>query len=78
MSPEQLRANRGNASKSAGPRTPEGKARVSLNAVTHGLTSTTMLLLPDEAPDEFMALAEHVAGELAPVGLAAPSGPTRV
>ena len=34
-SPAQIRANRKNAQKSTGPRTEEGKARVSQNAVTH-------------------------------------------
>jgi hypothetical protein len=32
----QINANRANARKSTGPRTPEGKAVVSQNAVTHG------------------------------------------
>ena len=35
----KIQANRRNAEKSTGPKTEEGKAVVSRNAVTHGLTS---------------------------------------
>ncbi len=49
MSTERQReANRRNALSSTGPKSPEGKARVSRNAVTHGLCSRKALL-PDEA-----------------------------
>jgi len=36
LSPRRLAARRANAQKSTGPRTPEGKAVVSLNALKHG------------------------------------------
>ncbi|MFC1737810.1 hypothetical protein ACFL1G_02025 [Planctomycetota bacterium] len=35
----QILANRRNAQKSTGPRTPRGKAIVSQNAITHGLSA---------------------------------------
>ena len=49
---KQIRANRENAKKSTGPRTPEGKARSSKNALKHGLLSTDAVL-PGEDPEEF-------------------------
>src|SRR6185503_13143580 len=48
----QQLANRLNARRSAGPRTPEGKDRSSRNAVTHGLTARHALL-PSEDAEEF-------------------------
>ena len=49
----QHSANIANASHSTGPRTEEGKARSSQNAIKHGLTSNKSLLLPDEDEEEF-------------------------
>ena len=40
----QIASNRDNARKSTGPRTPEGKAQVARNGVTHGLTGRFQLL----------------------------------
>lgn len=48
VSARKLAANRANAKKSTGPRTPEGKARSSRNALTHGLTAQCPALPPEE------------------------------
>ena len=47
-------ANRKNAQRSTGPKTPEGKARSSKNALKHGLTSEE-LILPGENPEAYDA-----------------------
>ncbi len=49
ISTAQLAANRANAQFSTGPRTAEGKAKSSLNAVRTGLTGRTILLSASEA-----------------------------
>ena len=43
-SARQAAANRQNALKSTGPKTPDGKAAVRLNALRHGLLSQEILL----------------------------------
>jgi hypothetical protein len=43
-SDKKAEANRRNSLKSTGPRTPEGKAAVRLNALKHGLLSEEVLL----------------------------------
>ena len=62
----QITANRRNASKSTGPKTPEGKLVVGKNAVRHGLLSSD--LLPDEDPVEFDRFFDHLFQALEPVG----------
>ena len=66
-SEKQIRANRRNALKSTGPKTPEGKATVRLNARTHGLRSQE-ILLPGEDEDALKGLNENLRAELQPVG----------
>ena len=48
----QINANRENAKKSTGPRTPEGKERSSKNALKHGLLAQDSVI-PGEDPAEF-------------------------
>ncbi len=66
-SDKQIRANRKNALKSTGPKTPEGKDVVRLNAVKHGLLSEE-ILLPNENKAAFEELSERLREELQPVG----------
>jgi hypothetical protein len=68
QSARQLEANRRNALKSTGPRTPEGKLRASRNAVTHGLTARhEVLSIEDRA--EYEALRAALISEHQPVGV---------
>lgn len=62
-----IEANRRNALKSTGPKSPEGKARSSANAVKHGLSSGTWLLL-DEDHEEFEAFTAGLFCALDPKG----------
>jgi hypothetical protein len=55
ISEEKRLANVLNGQKSTGPRSDAGKAVAALNAVTHGMTSNTLIFLDGENPDEFFA-----------------------
>ena len=48
---KQIEANRGNALKSTGPTTQEGKERSRCNAVRHGLTAETIIAGLEDAED---------------------------
>jgi hypothetical protein len=63
----QILANRLNAQKSTGPRTAEGKAAVSQNAVKHGLTARS-IVVSGEDPGQFEFHRERMLDELDPVG----------
>jgi hypothetical protein len=59
---KQIAANRLNAQKSTGPKTPEGRAAVRLNGVTHGLTAET-LVLKGESESDFKNLFDSLEAE---------------
>ena len=61
----QIRANRRNAQKSTGPRTPEGRAAVSQNAVKHGLL-IRQNVISSESQADFDLYRERMLVELAP------------
>ena len=62
----QILANRLNAQKSTGPRTIEGKAAVSQNAVKHGLLAERDVI-SFESPADFDQYREQLLDELSPV-----------
>jgi hypothetical protein len=63
----QIEANRLNARKSTGPRTPEGKERASRNALKHGLLAREAVI-QGEDPQEYELHRDEMLGELAPIG----------
>jgi len=63
----QVVANRRNAEKSTGPRTPEGKAVVSQNAVRHGLLAQADVIRGEDR-EEFELYREELFWELNPLG----------
>ena len=62
---EQIDANRLNAQKSTGPRTPEGKARSRRNGLLHGLTAKTCML-DGEDPAELTNLVDRISEKYDP------------
>lgn len=63
----QIRANRRNATSSTGPRTPEGKAVVALNALHHGLLSRAAII-QGESETDLVDLGKRLRRQLAPIG----------
>ncbi|MGE3291154.1 MAG: hypothetical protein AB7O95_07215 [Geminicoccaceae bacterium] len=62
-SPAQIEASRRNGARSRGPVTAEGKARASRNAVKHGLTAMTHLVLDGEDAGELEELTFRMVVE---------------
>jgi len=65
--PAKSTANRKNALRSTGPRTPEGKAVAARNALRHGLLSREVLV-PNESQEDLEAFGARLRAELCPVG----------
>ena len=68
---KQIDANHVNATKSTGPRTVEGKARVRLNAIKHGLRAEQVVVLGGptaEDPAEFDSLLSGMLHDCKPAG----------
>jgi hypothetical protein len=63
----QMDANRENAKKSTGPRSPEGKAASSRNGLAHGLCAEK-LFLPGQNPGGFLFLLQDLESRFRPVG----------
>jgi len=61
----QIKANRKNAKKSTGPKTPQGKAKSAQNATTHGLTATHDVI-KGESQDQFDAHKQSFLDTLNP------------
>src|SRR5688572_233197 len=68
ISEKRLAANRANAKKSTGPRTPQGKERSSLNRLLHGLRSKRPVL-PNEDRRQFDSFARGIRLDLRPRGM---------
>src|ERR1017187_4475509 len=67
VSPEPLAANRVNAAKSTGPRTPQGKARSTQNARKHGFTASTFAVVRLEDLQEVAHLKDDLLDAYQPV-----------
>ena len=61
----RIESSRANGARSKGPKTPEGKARSSLNALRHGMLAT-VVVLPGESEEVFLQLFSGYVECLAP------------
>src|SRR5271166_2592550 len=72
MTPAQIAASQANGKKSQGPKTPEGKARVSLNSLKTGAYAKTdkalreIMLRRGENPEDFEQLHQEFTEEWQP------------
>jgi hypothetical protein len=62
---KQIRANRRNAQKSTGPKTPEGKDKVRFNALVHGLRAESAII-PGEDQSKFDQHLERISNAWQP------------
>lgn len=68
MTEKRLAANRRNALKSTGPKTPEGKARTSMNALKHGLRASSLAVPFLEKEEDWTIHRDFVVRDLSPAG----------
>ena len=66
-SPQQIAANRANAAKSTGPRSPEGKARSAQNARKHGFAAANYTVVRLEDAQEVANLRDDAVALYQPV-----------
>jgi len=66
-SDKRIAANRQNALRSTGPKTPRGKAIAKMNALKHGLLSSQVLIAGEKARD-LAELGQRLRAELRPAG----------
>ncbi len=66
--PSQIYANARNAKRSTGPKTPEGKAKSSKNALKHGLRSEEIVLRSLEFDEDWEAHLQAYIEDTQPVG----------
>jgi len=69
ITPAVLAANRANAQSSTGPRTEQGKANSSRNAVKHGILASKIVLDSEEQRADFCRLLNSCKTDCAPQGL---------
>ena len=62
---KQIAANRANAAK-GGPKTQEGKDRCKMNALKHGFTARTVIVLPTENKEDFQHLRQGLVDSFHP------------
>lgn len=67
MALNRAESNAVNALASTGPRTVEGKAKASKNAMRHGLTAK-QVITPGESAEDFEAFEAELGAALAPTG----------